>query len=504
MASDVSAVLRARPPPRFVLVSDLDHTMVQNEDPAHARLLAFNALWASSFAPDPLLVFSTGRSPALFAQLWDEAPLLAPDVLICSVGTELFYRTPSGAYEPDGSWEAVLDAGWDRDAAAAVAARLPQLKPQVSSEQRRHKLSYHLSATGREAASLLEGLRADLAAAGVGAKVVYSGGVDVDILAAGAGKGRALEFLLGQLRQLGRWPEGGVQVNGDSGNDAELFLVPGVRGCVVANAHAELLQFYEAHKGAGGGGGGAGGNRPEAAAAAGSPGGGGGGEPGPRMLLASQPCAGGIVEALHAFGSVAEAEAAAAAAAEGAEGEGEVGAPGAAAAAAAARRAVVRHIAPALAAGGDAAAALSASAAPRAEWIAADGRRVALRAGGKRAAGRHAPEGRGGGGGGAVAWVDALSIAPAGAPGLALARFEAWSFGGGGGEGEGGRRAGDGARAVCALLRVGGGGGGGGFELLSVQETPIAAAHTSAAAILALSRGGGGGVDGVDGEGGGV
>jgi hypothetical protein len=30
---------------------------------------------------------------------------------------------------------------------------------------------------------LLEGLRSDLAAAGVAAKVVYSGGIDVDVLA---------------------------------------------------------------------------------------------------------------------------------------------------------------------------------------------------------------------------------------------------------------------------------------------------------------------------------
>jgi hypothetical protein len=66
-----------------------------------------------------------------------------------------------------------------------------------------------------------------------------------------------------------------LKVNGDSGNDIELFEVPGVRGCVVANAHPELRQFAEA------------------AVAAGST----------HINIATQPCAGGIVQTLLHFGS---------------------------------------------------------------------------------------------------------------------------------------------------------------------------------------------------------
>lgn len=41
---------------------------------------------------------------------------------------------------------------------------------------------------------------------------MYSGGVDVDILAGGAGKGKALEFLMQRLKAEGHAPAQGVQV----------------------------------------------------------------------------------------------------------------------------------------------------------------------------------------------------------------------------------------------------------------------------------------------------
>lgn len=42
-------------------------------------------------------------------------------------------------------------------------------------------------------------------------------------------------------------PSDGVLVNGDSGNDIELFQVPGVMGTMVSNAHPELREWVESH-----------------------------------------------------------------------------------------------------------------------------------------------------------------------------------------------------------------------------------------------------------------
>ena len=111
--------------------------------------------------------------------------------------------------------------------------------------------------------------------------MIYSGGVDVDVLPAGASKGAGLRFLLSELAAGAGVPEKGVIAAGDSGNDVELLAAgeeageeeeggrgrgqgerdgkgrvntrcpPGVvvRGVVVANAHPELRAWAESKRG---------------------------------------------------------------------------------------------------------------------------------------------------------------------------------------------------------------------------------------------------------------
>lgn len=58
-------------------------------------------------------------------------PLGTPDVLVCSVGTEIFFEASGAAPEPDRKWVAELYKGWDRAAAIKCAESLSQLRMQV-------------------------------------------------------------------------------------------------------------------------------------------------------------------------------------------------------------------------------------------------------------------------------------------------------------------------------------------------------------------------------------
>jgi sucrose-6F-phosphate phosphohydrolase len=239
----------------FLLVTDLDNTLVGN-DTALADLN--QRLSDHRQTCGTHLVYSTGRSLRLYRELTREVPLLAPDLLIAAVGTEIY----GAEGDLDRTWAEQLAQGWNRDQVWEVTQQFPQLIPQPDSEQSTYKVSFFLTAAE---AALLKDLQSALDATGLACQVVYSSQQDLDILSQQANKGNALRY----VRQTLGFPPEQTVACGDSGNDIALFGEDTL-GIVVGNARSELLEWH--HR-----------------------------QPNPRRYLAKQDCAAGILEGLEHF-----------------------------------------------------------------------------------------------------------------------------------------------------------------------------------------------------------
>ncbi|CAF2047454.1 probable sucrose-phosphatase 3a [Brassica napus] len=255
-------------PPRLILVTDLDCTLVDHDDPENTDLLRFNALWEAHYRHDSLLVYCTGRSMRSYLSLRNKKPLLTPDIAITSVGSQIAYGGGESMVSDD-VWVARMGEMWNRDIVVEETSKFPQLEPQPDKSQEQHKVSFFV---GREhALEIMKVLPERLLERGVDVKLVYSNDYAFDVLPKGSGKGGALTYLLEKLESEGK-QSSNILVCGDSGNDAELFNVPQAYGVMVSNSHKELLQWHEENA-----------------------------KDNPKIILASERCGAGMIEALQRF-----------------------------------------------------------------------------------------------------------------------------------------------------------------------------------------------------------
>lgn len=216
-------------PPIRLFSTDLDGTLLGNPEATQR----FKAVWLALPAETrPLLVYNTGRLVPDLRRFIDDGTLPPGDFHLGGVGTQIY---DVGAGRMLEELREHLAAGWDRARVQELAAQFPGMRPQPDEFQHEFKSSWFLE--GADQATIRE-LRRRFADAGLKVNVVYSSTRDLDVLPQQSTKGGALAWLCARLGV----PLDSVLVAGDTGNDASMFRLPGVRGIIVENALPELFE----------------------------------------------------------------------------------------------------------------------------------------------------------------------------------------------------------------------------------------------------------------------
>jgi sucrose-phosphate synthase len=207
-----------------MLVTDIDDTLLGNRDGLD-RLLA----WLEERRGEVAFVVATGRTLASARAVLKKWGVPAPDVIVASVGTEIYYGPGHGG---DDAWTRHIAWHWRRDALIEALAGVPGLVPQPEANLGAFKISYNVGETNPPR---MASIRQLLRARGLRARLVHSHGSYLDVLPVRASKGQAIRYL------SYRWdvPLGNVLVAGDSGND-ECMLRGDTLGVVVGNYSREL------------------------------------------------------------------------------------------------------------------------------------------------------------------------------------------------------------------------------------------------------------------------
>ncbi len=226
-----------------IVIADIDNTLTGDDE---AMRTFFDRI--EETGTDVGFGIATGRRFEDVMRLMEENGMPQPEVVITSVGTEIYYGKN---LTPDASWRKHIDFRWEPEKIREILDPLPGLYPQEEHEQSTFKISYGIDFS--ESPGLSE-IKRMLRNGGARVKVVVSLGMFLDIIPARAGSGLCIRHM------AYKWgfPLEHILVAGDSGNDEEM-LAGNTLGVVVGNYSRELeklrkfprIYFAESHHAAG-------------------------------------------------------------------------------------------------------------------------------------------------------------------------------------------------------------------------------------------------------------
>jgi len=226
---DVPKIARGRKTRRLpqidrLIIADIDNTLTGDDDAMHDF---FNLITEAE--ENIGFGIATGRRYEEVLQLLDDYNMPHPEVLITSVGTEIYYGKH---YTLDKSWQKHIDYRWEPERIMEVLGGIEGFYIQEEDEQSAYKISFEVDFS---VAPSVPEIKKIMRKNNIRGKVVSSLGMFLDIIPSRSGSGLSIRHM------AYKWgfPLENILIAGDSGNDEEM-LAGNTLGVVVGNYSPEL------------------------------------------------------------------------------------------------------------------------------------------------------------------------------------------------------------------------------------------------------------------------
>lgn len=215
---------RKMPQIERLILADIDNTLTGDDE---AMLRFFDLI---THAEDKIgFGIATGRRYEAVMELIEEYSIPKPEVIITSVGTEIYYGKN---LTMDSTWQKHIDFRWEPDKIKEIMSQINGVYLQDENEQSNYKISYEVDFS---IAPSVGNIKRILRENGIRVRVILSLGMFLDIVPTRAGGGLCIRHI------AYKWgfPLEHILVAGDSGND-EGMLTGNTLAVVVGNYSKEL------------------------------------------------------------------------------------------------------------------------------------------------------------------------------------------------------------------------------------------------------------------------